>query len=217
MVLLTVASVALAGDDDGWVTIIDGPPYVVKNRAREGTDLKEVWAEGDLDAPVGDIQAALMDPSRFHKFMPNVKQSKEVGKPEADGSFYVYTELALPVITSRDYAVQVWVDEPVKPDGTGQFRQHWKAAPQKVPEKPGLIRVKVNDGSWHITSIGDGSKSHVVYKFATDPGGMIPRFAVEMGNKRAVIDTLEAIEGEAQRRAADRKKKAGAESSASSK
>ncbi|MBK7864985.1 MAG: hypothetical protein IPJ65_41580 [Archangiaceae bacterium] len=200
---------ASAAAEDGWETVIDGPPYVVKNRAREGTAVKEVWAEGDLSASVGDIQATLMDPGRFPKFMPNVKQSKEVGKPEADGSFYVYTELDLPVITSRDYVVQVWVDEPVKPDGSGQFRQHWKAAPEKVPEKSGLIRVKVNDGSWFITPLGDGAKSHVVYKFATDPGGMIPKMAVDMTNKRAVIDTLKAIESEAQRRAQERQKRAG--------
>ena len=199
-----------ATPDDGWVTIIDGPPFVVKNRVREGSEVKEVWAEGDLDASVGDIQDALMDPSRFNKFMPNVKQSKELGKPEPDGSFYVYTELELPVITSRDYIVRVWVDEPVSSDGTGQFRQHWKAAPEVLPQRPGLIRVKVNDGSWHITPVGDGSKSHVVYKFSTDPGGMLPKFAVDMGNKRAVIDTLKAIEGEAQRRKAARAKKADA-------
>jgi hypothetical protein len=206
-VLAAVSAGAVAWADEAWETVIEGPPFVVKNRVRDGTAVKEVWAEGDLDARVGDLQAALMDPARFPKFMPNVKLSREVGKPETDGSFYVYTELDLPVITSRDYCVQVWVDEPVKPDGSGQFRQHWKAAPDKVPEKAGLIRVKVNDGSWYITPTGDGSKSHVVYKFATDPGGMIPKVAVDMGNKRAVIDTLRAIEQEAQRRAAERGKR----------
>ena len=40
----TIAALALgASPDDGWVTIIDGPPFVVKNRVRPGADVKEVW------------------------------------------------------------------------------------------------------------------------------------------------------------------------------
>ena len=39
-------------------------------------------------------------------------------------------------------------------------------------------------------------------------GGMIPKGAVDMGNKRAVIDVLKAVEGEAKRRGTARVKKA---------
>jgi hypothetical protein len=199
------ASLAFA---DEWETILDGPPFTVKNRTLPNSSIKEIWAEGDLNARVGDIQDTLMHPRDFKNFMPNLKAAREIGKPEEDGSFYVYTELDLPVITSRDYIVRVWVDEGVKEDGTGLFRQHWKAVPDKLPERAGLVRVRVNDGSWLITPVGDGSKSHVVYKFATDPGGAIPAFAANMGNKTAVTGTLNAIEKEAQRRAALRKAKA---------
>jgi hypothetical protein len=202
LLVLCVSSVALA---DEWETILDGPPFTVKNRAIPNSAIREVWAEGDLDATVGDIQDTLMHPREFKNFMPNLKAAREIGKPEDDGSFYVYTELDLPVITSRDYVVRVWVDEGVKEDGTGVFRQHWKAAPDKLPERNGLVRVKVNDGSWLITPKGDGSKSHVIYKFATDPGGAVPAFAANIGNKKAVTGTLLAIEKEAQRRAALRK------------
>jgi hypothetical protein len=69
--------------------------------------------------------------------------------------------------------------------------------------------VRVNDGSWAITPTGDGSKSHVVYKFATDPGGAVPKFAANIGNKKAVAGTLQAIEQEAQRRRAARNADAG--------
>lgn len=207
-VAMSLSGAALAVEPE-WETVIDGPPFVVKNRTRDGSPIKEIWAEGDVDAGVLDIQSALMDPESFHKFMPSVRSAKHVGAAEADGSFYVYTQLDLPVIQSRDYAVRIWVDESVKPDGTGAFRQHWKAVPNKVKEDDGYIRVKVNDGSWHITPIGDGTKSHVIYKFATDPGGMIPGWAKNMGNKKASVDVLNAVEQEAQRRGAERAKKPG--------
>jgi hypothetical protein len=160
-----------------------------------------------LNAPAYDIQETLTQPEKFKNFMPNLKASRKLGAPEADGSQFVYTELDLPrPITSRDYVVQVWVDERANPDGTGKFRQHWKAMPNKLPERENLVRIKVNDGSWEITPIGDGTKSHVIYKFSTDPGGMVPNFAANLGNAKAVPDTLKAVEKEAQRRYAERKK-----------
>lgn len=207
LLLLLLWSPAVLADE--WETVVNGPPFTVKNRDRAGSDIKEVWAEGDLDARVSDLQDVLLHEKEFKNFMPNLKVAREVGKREADGSFYVYVELDLPVVTSRDYISRVWNDETVKPDGTGAFRQHWKAAADKLPERANLIRLKVNDGSWDITPIGDGSKSHVIYKFATDPGGSVPAFAANLGNKQAVTGTLRGIEKEAQRRAALRAADAG--------
>ena len=206
-IFLLVASSALAADaNDGWTVVLKGPPYTVKNKVRDGSAIKEVWAEGEIAAPVKDIQDTLMTPEKFRNFMPHLKASRTIGAPEADGSFYVYTELELPVITSRDYVEKITVDEGVKADGSGAFRQRWTAVPDKIPERRNLVRVKVNDGSWAVTPLGDGSKSYVVYKFAIDPGGWIPNFAAEMGNAQAVPDTFKAVEKEAQRRFAERQK-----------
>lgn len=210
MALCVLALPALAADADGWEVVVKGPPFTVKNKAREGTAIKEVWAEGEIAAPVRDVQDTLMTPGNFKNFMPNLKVARNIGNVEADGSTYVYTELDLPVVTSRDYVVRVWLDESVKPDGSGAFRNRWVAVPDKLPERRNLVRVKVDDGSWYVTPVGDGSKSWAVYKFAIDPGGWIPNFAAEMGNARAVPDTFKAVEKEAQRRAAERAKTAAA-------
>lgn len=211
--MLTVVGWALLGgsqahaDEAGWETNSTGS-VTIKSRERPGTNLKEVWAEGDLDATVQDIQTVQMTPSRFPSFMPNVKMSRQIGKPEADGSVYVHTELALPVVQGRDYIVRVWLDEGVKPDGSGTFKNRWSAVPDKLPERSNLVRVKVNDGSWVVTPTADGKKSHVVYRFAFDPGGWIPAAAGSWGNREGVMKTFEATEKEANRLKAEREKKA---------
>lgn len=206
LLALTLAPWALA--EAQWETVVQGPPITVKNRPRENSPVKEVWAEGEIAAPPQDIQAVLMNPDRFKHFMPNLKDCRSMGQPEADGSTYVYTELTLPVVSSRDYVTQVWLDESVKPDGSGTFKNHWKAVPDKIPERKSLVRVRVNDGSWEVRPKGDGSKSHVVYKFAVDPGGWVPAFAANMGNSQAVPQTYQAVEKEAQRLMAIRLAKA---------
>src|SRR5688572_797788 len=93
---------AAAGTE--WETVASGA-LVVRVRDKEGTPYKEVWAEGEIAAPVREIQATLMSPDRFPQFMPYVKEAGtiEYGK---DGNF-VYTRLDLPFLTSRDYVLKV--------------------------------------------------------------------------------------------------------------
>lgn len=205
-VALALMCAAPAWAGDGWELVVEGP-ITVKNRDKPGAPgIKEVWAEGEIAAPVKDIQDALMTPSRFKTFMPNLKDSYEIGKPAADGSTYVYTMLNLPVVSNRDYVVQVWLEESAKADGGGVFRNRWAAVPDKLPERANFVRVKVNDGSWHVKPLGDGSKSWAVYKFSFDPGGSVPGFVAAMGNKQAVTETFNAVQKEAQRRTVERKK-----------
>lgn len=213
--VLALASGGALADEDGWTTVVQGPPVTVKNKPRPGSEVKDVWVEGEIGAPLQDIHAALMDVPRFKHFMPNLKVSRILGKPEPDGSLFVYTELALPaVLTARDYVVHVWNDEVPKADGTGAFRQHWVSVPDRLPSRNGVIRLTVNDGSWHITPLGDGKKSWAVHKFAVDPGGWVPAFAADLGNKQGVADLYRAIEKEALRRTAAREQAPGGPSRA---
>jgi hypothetical protein len=185
-----------------WETLAT-TPFVIKSRPREGTRVKEVWAEGVLQAAVADIQAAVMDADRFAEFMPYVKESRVFGQPTADGSRYVYTRLDFSAMaTSRDYALKVRLLRGVDEAGQGAFENTWVAVPDHIPKRRNSVRVRVNEGSWKVTPTAEGH-SHAVYRFVVDPGGWVPAFAASMGNKSAVIDTLRAVEKEAQRRASD--------------
>jgi hypothetical protein len=201
LTLVTLLAAPDAGAEPAWETVATGA-ITVKARPRADSEVFEIWAEADLAAPVRDIQDTLTTMERFPKFLPYVRSAKEVSREE-DGSVFTYTELGFPVISDRDYVVHVWLDEGVRPDGTGEYRTHWEAAPDKLPERDSIVRVKVNEGSWEVTA-KDDSSSHVVYRFAADPGGMLPRWAKNLGNRRGVSGTLEAIEKEAQRRQKER-------------
>jgi hypothetical protein len=196
-----------------WETVLEGS-ITVKNRAVPGSAVKEIWAEGDLAAPVQDLQDTLMRPELFRGFMPYLKDSREIGSRLPDGSIYVYTLIDLPVVGKRDYVVRVWLRESVKADGSGTFRNEWKAEPDRLPTRANISRVRLNTGGWVITPLGDGSKSHVVYRFAVDPGGWVPSFAVNMGNEKGVGDTFRAVEKEAQKRRDARLAKAAEEAQA---
>lgn len=198
-VMLALLAGGAFAAEGAWETVAE-TPYLIKMRAVPNSNVKEIWAEGDLDAPAQDIQAAIEDPDSYSKFMPFVKESRIIGKPEADGTRYVYTRLDFgSLVASRDYVVKVKTEQSVAADGTGEFRQRWVAEADRLPKRANSIRVRVDEGSWQVTPKGDG-KSHVVYRFLVDPGGWVPGFAANMGNKQGVSDTLKAVEKEAQRR-----------------
>lgn len=194
--LLLVAAGAQAEE---WQTIATGA-ITVKARARPGTPIREVWAEGDLDAPVYDVQAAVLDAEGYPRFMPYVKETKVLNPRTADGSRLVYTRLDLPFISGRDYVVKVYVDQRAPVDSSGTFKNHWVAAPDAVPPRQNVVRLKVNEGAWEVRPLGP-NRSHVVYHFTIDPGGWVPGFAIDMGNRTAATDTFKAVEKEAKKRA----------------
>lgn len=199
LVCMAVASPAVA---ERWETLATGP-VVIKSRTRPGTQVREIWAEGDMSAPVRDVQAAIMDTEAYPRFMPFVKESRYVGQPAADGSGIVYGRVEPPVIGPRDYVLEVVMEKGVAPDGSGTFLNRWVALPDRVPRRANAFRLRVNEGSWEVRPL-EGGRSHVTYRFALDPGGWLPAFVADIGNRGAVMDTFKAIEREARRRAAAR-------------
>jgi hypothetical protein len=54
------------------------------------------------------------------------------------------------------------------------------------------IQLKVDDGHWRFCAIGK-SKTFVEYYINSDPGGLLPSWAVNQANTEAVPDVLKAV------------------------
>jgi len=188
---------------EAWKTVEDGD-VVIKVRPRADGVGKEIWAETDLEANAYDIQSALIDAGSFRLFMPYVKESRIVSTAE-DGSRVAYAKLNPPVVSPRDYVLHVAEEKKVAEDGTGELLQRWKTVDGVVPVREGVVRLKHNEGSWHVTPKGE-NKAHVVYKFSVDPGGSVPGWLANMGQSDAVEDTLEAVQERAQKLGKERQK-----------
>lgn len=200
-----LAAGARAEEPGAWETVLTGP-ITIKNRKFPGSQVREILAEGDLAAPVYDIEQTLMVVSRFKHFMPYLKDCREISERQPDDSVYVYTLIDLPVVGRRDYVVRTWLKETSTPEG-GTFRNEWKAFPDHLPRRNGISRVELNEGGWVVTP-GENGKSHAVYRFVVDPGGWVPAFAVNMANQQGVAETFKAVEKEARRRRDERMAKA---------
>jgi len=187
--------------EEAWKTVAE-KPYVVKVRARPGSEAKDVWAEGELAASAADVQAVLRDVDAYRHWMPYVKESR-ILKDLPDEGQLTYTKLDLPVVSSRDYICNVVLESRLAEDGSGVFAQRWQATPDAIPQRRGTVRIRLNEGSWRVEPRGEG-KYHAVYRFTVDPAGSIPGFLARMGQKDAVEDTFRAVEKRARVHAASR-------------
>ncbi|NTX39822.1 START domain-containing protein [Myxococcus sp. CA051A] len=186
---------------EGWSTLAE-KPYVVKVRARPGTQAKDVWAEGELAASAVDVQAVLRDVDAYRHWMPYVKESRLLKELPDEGQL-TYTRLDLPVVSARDYISNVVLESKLVEDGSGVFAQRWQAEPDAIPQRRGTVRIRLNEGSWRVEPRGE-DKSHAVYRFTVDPAGSIPGFLARMGQKDAVEDTFRAVEKRARQHAESR-------------
>lgn len=192
--IAVLATCSLAAEPK-WEIAVSGK-VSVKTRSRPGTAVREVLAETDLDAPAFHVQRAIESADRYASFMPYVKESRYVGEPEADGSRWAYTRLAPPVVMPRDFVVRTRTMSRVTEDNEGEFTMAWEADGKKLPSRANAVRLSLNEGTWRVTPM-PGGRCHVVYQFAVDPGGLIPPFLADLGNRSAVPETFAAIEREA--------------------
>jgi len=204
MITLALAVLLAAEvDPNPWETQAT-EPFLIKTRARAGSDVKEVWAEATLDAAPADIQDALTDVTRYTSFMPYMSEARLLEGRDADGAQYTYQKIEPPLLSARDFVHKVYLDRDARTDPEGVFKNHWAAAPDKLPRVDSVIRLEISEGSWRVQPL-PGGKSYVVYRLCVDPAGAVPAFAANRANTSGLTDTFKNIEREAQRRAAARK------------
>jgi hypothetical protein len=197
LVLASSLAPALAAANDGWDEITDGA-IRVRTRDVPGTDNKEVWAEGQLNAPAHSIQETLLDEKSQPSFMPYLKMSLPFDQAP-DGTHLLYSRIDPPVVAPRDYVVRVHLDEQLAADGSGEFRSHWELVDGRVRERNNVVRLHANSGGWEVKALPSG-QSWFSYRFVADPGGGIPGFIEKSANRKGVLASLRAVEKEAQRR-----------------
>jgi hypothetical protein len=193
-----VLMVALSGtpaepaSETPWTQVHDGD---VKVYAREhaGGRVLEVKGEAVLDASPLELQGVFLDQDPHRPKTPYVVESRLV-KTLDDHRTVRYQHLAFPVISDRDYFMEVNHESLVRPDGTGTYRSSWKPWGAELPARDGIVRVTTNEGYWEITAAGQPDHAHVTYYVYSDPGGALPAWVINMGNKRVLPDLIHHLE-----------------------
>ncbi len=186
-----------------WKTLtVEG--ITVRSRAQPGSAMREVWATATLRAPIEDIQSVLLDIESHASFMPHVVESKHLGIAEPGNACLAYTRLEFPLLSSRDFILRITVDKRVTAEGGDEFVSHWVSEPGALPERSGVIRLRLNEGSWRARRISAGETA-VAYRFRVDPAGWIPPMLANEANRRVLPSVFRSLEAEVQSRETKRR------------
>ena len=150
----------------------------------------ETKAVGEIAAPAAAIHAVITDVESYASFMPYTVECR-VLKREGN-SIIAYQRISAPLTSDRDYTVRMRSSSSASEGGTTYFCQ-WEAENALgPPEKHGVVRVKLCDGSWFLEPIGPNT-TRATYTLYTDSGGALPTFIKNTGSQIGIRKLFAAI------------------------
>ncbi len=195
-IALTMLIGATATADDSkvpdWEVSSSTKGVTVMMRERKGSDVKEILAVGEVGAPPRAVFRAIGDYARYKEIMPYTEESKIVAEEPGGKVVHVYSRINAPLVSRRDYTMRI-VDVSDYKDGQGYLGTRWTPSEKGPVGVDGVVRVKVNEGSWRVDSLDGGAKSRVTYFLFTDPGGSLPAWIKNSASSGAIPDMFEAL------------------------
>ena len=136
------------------------------------------------------VHAVINDVESYASFMPYTAECR-VLKREGN-SIVAYQRISAPLTSDRDYTVRIHSSSKPGEGGTS-YSSRWEAENALgPPEKSGVVRVKLCEGSWLLEPVGPNA-TRATYTIYTDSGGVIPKFIKETGSQIGIRKMFAAI------------------------
>lgn len=152
---------------------------------------RRIVAIAEVDARPEVVFNVVNDFDHYPEFMPYVVESRVLSR-NGDSEAVAYNRIAPPFVAERDYPLKFRMTRGTLANG-GVFRSEWTASPEAEPEVEGVVRIRLNDGSWVAEPISGGSRTRLTYTLLTNPGGLIPDFVAKMSNTVAIPKLFKAV------------------------
>ena len=171
-----------------WKLISNKDGVALYRRQRAITN--ESKAIGEIAASTDLVQAVIDDVESYTSFMPYTAECR-VLKREGD-TIIGYQRISAPMTSDRDYTLRVRKTSKKVEGGTSYFTQWETDNAAGPPEKRGVVRVKLCDGSWLLEPTGPNT-TRATYLVYTDSGGMIPKLIKDAGSQIGIRKLFAAI------------------------
>jgi len=155
----------------------------------------ESKAIGEIAAPAAVVHAVLNDVESYARFLPYTAECR-VLKREGD-SIVTYQRISAPLVSDRDYTLRIHSTSKTAEGGTS-YSSRWETENALgPPEKSGVVRVKLCEGSWLLEPAGPNS-TRATYMIYTDSGGVLPAFIKNTGSQIGIRKMFAAIRKQTQ-------------------
>jgi len=203
-ILLAALSLAAAADEPKWEqkefdckqpSSCDSPDccqygLAVYTREKPGAEVKEVKAVGQVNAAPEKVFFVVTDYEHQVGNMPYVQDQAVFSRTDSEVVLWAIGDF--PFVSRRDWIVKSKLEKNLP---GGVWRASWE--PTEVPNVPppedGVVRLKINTGSWTMVPIDGGKRTLATYQLLTDPGGSIPKFIANKANTTALPELFARV------------------------
>jgi hypothetical protein len=174
----------------GWTLVSTSDNIAIYRRPRAGPGHNESKVIGEIAAPIEIVHAVIDDVESYSKFMPYTVECR-VLKRDGD-SVLTYQRISAPFVSDRDYTVRVRTTTKSGESGTSYFSRWETENGLGPPEKKGVVRVSLCEGSWLLEPLGPAA-TRATYMIYTDSGGILPTFIKNTGSQIGLRKMFAAI------------------------
>ena len=162
----------------------------VSTREMKGYDAREVKAVGQVDAPPAKVFEVVTDYEHQVGNMPYIEKMRVFSRTDSEVVFWAQADF--PMVSRRDWVLRATLAKDLP---GGVFGTAWE--PTTVREAPlpadGVVRLKINTGSWTLEPLDGGKRTLATYQLLTDPGGSIPTFIANKANTTALPELFTRV------------------------
>ena len=160
----------------------------VKVYVREAADspIKELKMAFEVEANMNAIIALLQDVEAIPDWVYKCSEAHVVKEVSAEEEYY-YNRIDFPwPMSDRDFVVRSLLTR--DPSNNTMRSESW-IAPDMVPEKEGVVRIKELHLWWNFIPKSNGVV-HIDYYLKSNPGGYIPAWMVNMAIDQGPLQTI---------------------------
>jgi hypothetical protein len=152
-----------------WELTKDKNGISVYSAKEFSSKFKSIKVEGIFPGTIQKLVAILQNVNDNKEWVYRTKQSYLIRNINANELiYYAETELPWP-ISNRDMAIKMHFNL----DNVNNLKVKATGVPDTVPEKEGLVRIKLFNAEWDVKNLGN-SRISIQYFLTMDPGGSMP-------------------------------------------
>ena len=195
LVLLMSGSSAFGQSD--WEKTKEEDGITVYFRDAAGSNIKEVRIELEIESSLSALMAALHDIDSYSQWVYKMPEAREVLDSKSDHEVYYYGRSDFPwPLSDRDMVVRsTFQQDPV----TKVITSRSVAVPDALPRQADNVRIEHMDITWIITPKEEGGV-HIKYLFASDPGGALPAWLINLALDKGPMGTFRGLRKELTKR-----------------
>lgn len=171
-----------------WVKEKDKNGIAVYMREYKGSDIKEVKAQTIIKAPLNKVKESILNINSYPQWVFSYKNTKILESKGDNGTVY-YTEINMSgPVSNRDVVLKTDIEQNTELI----FISREKALLNYIPEKKGLVRMKIFDSMFKLEKINE-NETRVTSQLHTEPAGKIPSWVVNFMLTNGPYTTLKNL------------------------